>query len=210
MSFFKILLSDLKTYYKINAIYPKRYKDSKIESYIVNENILGKNLNIRKDVFISDTLKKIGDGTYIGNRSEILNCSEIGQFCSISHDVKIGLDNHNLDFVSTNSIFCPNDKKMRETKSSIIENDVLISANVMIISGVKIGNGAIIGAGAFVNKDVPPYAIVAGIPAKIIKYRFDEQTIEKLLKSEWWNFSPEKIKELSPYFTDIRKFLEKI
>ena len=92
----------------------------------------------------------------------------------------------------------------------IIENDVLISSNVLILEGVKIGNGSVVAAGSVVNKDVPPYSIVGGVPAKVIKYRFDEKTINKLISSEWWNYDSEKIKELKKDFDNPNDFLEKL
>jgi len=86
----------------------------------------------------------------------------------------------------------------------IIENDVWIGANSVIMPGVKVGNGAIIGANAVVTKDVPDYAIVGGVPAKIIKYRFDEKTISSLLELKWWDLDKAIIKE------NIELFQEKL
>ncbi len=89
-----------------------------------------------------------------------------------------------------------------------IGNDVWIGQNVTIMGGVKIGNGAVIGAGAVVAKDVPSYAIAVGNPVRIIKYRFDEATIKKLLAIKWWNWSLEKIADNLPLMNDIEKFLD--
>jgi virginiamycin A acetyltransferase len=82
----------------------------------------------------------------------------------------------------------------------IIGNDVWIGANVIILSGVKIGDGAIIGAGAVVTKDIPPYAIAYGVPAEVRGYRYDKDTIQKLLKIAWWNWSEKKIIKYMDYF----------
>ena len=214
MTFLKKILTDIKTYYKINSVYPRRYKNSKIESYIVDESILGEELIIRKDVFISNSLKRLGSYTYIGDRAEILNCDGIGRYVSISHDVKIGLENHKLDGIGTSPVFYSKqrgwvDRNSIERQVPVaVGDDVLISANAMIMSGVKIGTGAVVGAGAFVNKDVPPYAIVAGIPAKIIRYRFDEATIERLLKSEWWKLDKSELVRHKDRFSDVKAFLD--
>lgn len=93
----------------------------------------------------------------------------------------------------------------------IVGNDVWMASGVKILSGVKIGDGAVIGANALVSKDVEPYSIVGGNPAKLIKYRFDEETISKLLKIKWWDWDDEKVKEsVSLLCNDgIQKFVDK-
>jgi serine acetyltransferase len=87
---------------------------------------------------------------------------------------------------------------------------VFIGANVTVLDGVKIADGAIIGAGAVVTKDIPPYAIAVGIPAKVIKYRFDKDIIEGLLKKKWWNLSSDKLNLVEKHFFDLSGFLNKI
>ena len=89
----------------------------------------------------------------------------------------------------------------------IVGHDVWIGMNATILGGVKIGNGAVVGAGSVVTRDVPPYAIVAGNPARIVKYRFDELTIKKFLAVKWWNWSLDKIKANLPLMTDVEGFL---
>jgi serine acetyltransferase len=93
----------------------------------------------------------------------------------------------------------------------IVSNDVWIGAKSTIMSGVKIGDGAIVAAGALVTKDVEPYSIVGGNPAKLLKYRFDKSQIEELLKIEWWSWDESKIKEegMILWSSDINYFIEK-
>ena len=88
-----------------------------------------------------------------------------------------------------------------------IGNDVWIGAHAQIKSGITIGTGSIVAAGAVVTKDVPPYAIVGGVPAKIIRYRFPEETVEKLLKSEWWKLSDKEIAARAEYVGEPKDFL---
>ncbi len=92
---------------------------------------------------------------------------------------------------------------------TIIGNDVLIMYNAMVLSGVTIGDGAIVGAGAVVTKDVPPYAIVAGNPARVIKYRFSEEQIKALLQIRWWNWTDKEIRNFEKYFHDVDTFITK-
>ena len=90
----------------------------------------------------------------------------------------------------------------------MIGNDVFIGANVTVLDGITIGDGAVIGAGTVVSKDIPPYAVAVGSPIQIIKYRFDEGTIQKLRNLKWWDFSDEQLKNFEKYFFDIEGFLE--
>ena len=145
----------------------------------------------------------MGRYSYIGKRSSLVY-AEVGAFCSIAADVCVGMGTHVLKKLSTSPLFT---EKHNGTGSSWTEltpfpfnkvtvgNDVWIGERAMILGGLSIGDGAVIGAGAVVTKDVPPYAIVGGVPAKIIRYRFSEDVIERLEQLKWWNLPEIVLKE---------------
>jgi acetyltransferase-like isoleucine patch superfamily enzyme len=142
---------------------------------------------------------EINSYTYIGPNTLIAN-THIGKYCSIAPNCCIGLANHSTNYISTSPIFTSKNNGtgiiwtqnnyFEEIGKVTIGNDVWIGMNVLIKSGVEINDGAVIGAGSIVTKDVPPYGIVVGSPAKIIKFRFTEDIIRKLLEIKWWNLSP--------------------
>ncbi len=157
---------------------------------------------------------EIGAYTYISNNA-IISYSSIGKFCSIGPNLLCGWGIHPLDGISTSPMFystaCQNGKtlsfnnKVVERKIITIGNDVFIGMNVIILDGVAIGDGAIIGAGCVVSKDVPPYAVVVGVPMKIIKYRFDDELIKKLLELKWWDWPLEKLKWIEKDFFNLNE-----
>jgi serine acetyltransferase len=97
--------------------------------------------------------------------------------------------------------------KIEEFKYVTIGNDVFIGANVTILGGIEIGDGAIIAAGAVVSKNIPEYAIVGGVPARIIKYRFSDEIIKKLKTIQWWDFPESKLQEIERNFFDVENFV---
>ena len=155
----------------------------------------------------------VGAYTYIRSGCELHAIERIGRFCSIANNVIIGLakNTHPMHWLST-SIF--NGKAYGqflqdlESNPASIGHDCWIGRDVLIMEGVKIGNGAIIGARSVVIADVPPYAIVVGTPARIIRYRFDEGMIHRLEKIKWWNYPAEYLLALD--FSDIKKCVEEL
>jgi acetyltransferase-like isoleucine patch superfamily enzyme len=133
--------------------------------------------------------------SYVGKRSIVQNAT-IGSFCSIANDVFIGLGTHPTDYFTTSPLLyrrnntfklklVEKDLDFKEYSPIVIQDDVWIGASAIVLDGVTIGQGAVVAAGSVVTKDVPPYAIVGGIPAKILKYRFGEDHVQYLLSSGW-------------------------
>lgn len=146
----------------------------------------------------------------------------IGRFCSIGNDVIIGTWKHPTQLVSTypgfysRNTFTINfrrDEKITEIQHVTIGNDVWIGHRAVLLGGIKVGDGAIIGAGAVVTKNVEPYSVVAGVPARIIRKRFQQSTIDHLLELRWWDFDDETLRKYSYLFGDpdalIESFLKK-
>lgn len=168
---------------------------------------------------------KIGNYSYIGDHSRIM--AEVGSFCSISSKVKVVNGRHPLraPFVSTSPLFYStstpfgfsfvNDTLFEEYTYAniekkipvVIDNDVWIGYGVSIIEGVHIADGAVVLANATVTKDVPPFAIVGGVPAKILGYRYEENIIKKILGIKWWNKELEWIKDNAYLFSNIESFI---
>lgn len=164
---------------------------------------------------------ELGKFTYVNVNSVIYSNVKVGRFCSIARNCEIGVAAHPVNYLSThpfqfdrtifkNSIPYQDIEKVgwAPHKRTTIGNDVWVGAKAIINSGVTIGDGAIVGGGAVVTKNVPPYAIVGGIPAKIIKYRFSEEIISKLLALEWWNLDIDCLKEVP--FNNVEMAIEKI
>lgn len=140
--------------------------------------------------------------------AEIRN-AELGNFCSIAPGVRIGgLGTHPLNFISTHPAFYSTRGQAgasfaaktvfpEESKRVTIHNDVWIGAHVLILDGVSIGNGAVIAAGAVVVKNVPPYAIVGGVPARLIRYRFTNEIMAVLEDLAWWDLPDEKLRDIA-------------
>lgn len=184
---------------------------------------LGKNVKLGEFVTLgygsSVLANEIGDYTYINKYCLIdRNVVSIGKFCSIAYNARIGLGGHPTDWVSTHSFaydkkygFVQSNRKWdtqpNETK---IGNDVWIGANATILAGVSIGDGAIVGAHSLVNKDVAPYSIVIGSPARHLRYCHDDETVKKLLKVKWWDLPKEELKKHIEHMENAEDFLNNL
>lgn len=187
----------------------------------IETNYLESPIRIEAGTYVGKNVH-IGRYTYIGknnfiNSSPTDNPTSIGRFCSIASNVTIGAGDHPSNWLSTSAFQYNSDDKLfrrldfktlslEKPQSVIIGNDVWIGSNAFIKAGVKVGDGAIIGAGAIVVKDVLPFAIVAGCPARLIRYRFDHQTIDQLLSLAWWELNPKLIKNVP--FNDTTQAIE--
>lgn len=166
---------------------------------------------------------KIGYGTYLGKNVQINNV-RVGKYCSIAENVKIGLGAHPVSYVSTHpstyystketlgftyaesSLYNPYLWLDREEQIlTSIGNDVWIGIDAIILDNITIGDGAIIAAGSVVTKNVEPYSIVGGVPARIIKYRFDSKIVDFLLRFQWWNKSADWIRKNCHLFSNPQK-----
>ncbi|MFR9018389.1 MAG: CatB-related O-acetyltransferase [Fusobacterium sp.] len=180
------------------------------------KNKIGRNSDVAKSF--------VGFATCIGDDCYLRQC-KIGKFCSIGSWVKVISGNHPLNYLMTHPIVfndslkklnLSSDKRIPFKEKPYVEkdfyieigNDVWIGQSAEILNGIKIGNGAVIAAGAVVIKDVPPYAIVGGVPAKIIKYRFSNEEIKKLQEMKIWDKDLKWIRENADKLNDIKNFMK--
>lgn len=180
-------------------------------------NLIGSNCDLYKSF--------IGIGTYIGDNGRLPKAS-IGKFSSIGKNLYVVLGIHPLQYVSTHHFAYSNILKSvglsfsQSIKSTTVKytsdnftvkigHDVWIGDNVSILSGITIGHGAVLATGAVITKDVPPYAIVAGVPGKILRYRFSQEEIDFLLNFQWWNKDLNWIEENVSLFSDMNLFYNK-
>lgn len=187
----------------------------------VGKNVDISNSKIGMKIYLGSNIKitnsSISDHTYIASNTRISN-AHIGKYCSIAENVQINLGEHPINYVSTHPAFYSNNKEFetyadklyyKEIHNVEIGNDVWIGYNSVVMGGVVISDGAIIASGAVVTKDVEPYSIVGGVPAKHIKYRFTKEEIKEILKIKWWNFNEEILRKNFKDFHNIEHFISK-
>lgn len=195
----------------------------KPKSYLIRSSLRGRNY-LGKNVYLKNTI--LGFGSYINDNGNFTN-TWIGNYTSIGTDVKAVLGSHPVHgHVAMHPAFYAKSGAMgftyakedtfeefcvvkgKEPYQIVIGNDVWIGNDVKIMQGVTIGDGAVVGAGAVVTKDIPPYSICAGVPARVKGYRFEPGEIEMLLALKWWDKEETFLKEHIQEFSDIGSFLK--
>jgi acetyltransferase-like isoleucine patch superfamily enzyme len=174
----------------------------------------GRGVHICEHAFCFNT--EISDYSYVGTFTKVQH-TKIAKFCSIAPEVRIGVGRHPTHFISTHPGLYASEAstasrfgathQFAEYLPVTIGNDVYIGLGSIILDGVTIGDGAVVAAGAVVTKDVPSYTIVGGVPAKVIKLRFPEHIISRLLKIQWWNWDEDMIRQHVSLFGDPEKFV---
>jgi acetyltransferase-like isoleucine patch superfamily enzyme len=214
------MINGLKSYLRCWKL-SKRFPDSRVYqgASVDDASVIGKYVVLFQNVILQNTT--VAEHSYIQKNTTLLN-TQVGRFCSIAQDVCIGPINHPINMVSTSPVFYDKDQplpffyvdhddfRVDEAIFTVIEADVWIGQGAMIMPGVTVGVGAVIGAGSIVTKNVEPYSVSAGVPARHIKWRFSETTREGLINSQWWTFNEEKLASLSPVFNEPNAFLKKL
>lgn len=196
----------------MNSNYALMWSEPPYGNSISESTVIAEDCDIRGSYFGQHTRLKrmvefknsrLGDYSYVASFS-VVNASDIGNFCSVAHLAAIGLWEHDQKitthsfhlFESSGHFVKGYVDYEKDHIRTLIGNDVWIGTQAVVLKGVTIGNGAIIGAGSVVTRNVPPYAVVAGTPARIIRYRFKPDEIDYLLQSQWWDFSREQLQIL--------------
>ena len=175
----------------------------------------GRNVLISRGTYVNNNVE-IGDFSYVNENSSIVDVV-IGKFCSISSNVYVSPFQHNHQLITTHPFLYNSFYRLASTplvtfkdnKITKIGNDVWVGLNVVIMRGIVIGDGAVVAAGSILTKDVPPYEIWGGVPARFIKKRFNSEVIAALQKIKWWDWPIEKIRENAYLMSDVPEFILK-
>jgi len=196
--------SYLFSFFSLKKIF---YKSISMFAIWDNKSSFDKTSEIRRFAKLKNC--KIGRYSRVNPNCKFANTT-IANYTAIGRDTSIGLGQHPLNYVSTQNIFYKKNNMTNRWVKSInfpsrpikIGNDVWIGVESLIMDGVTIGDGAVIGARSVVTKNIPPYAIAVGTPAKIVKFRFEEPVIQRLLEIEWWNFTDKEIDNKIDFFRE--------
>lgn len=188
-----------------------------VEAWNVGRQVqIGYGVIIRKGVEVCNDVS-IGDYSYISGPRSFIESARIGKFCSIARQTILGVGNHDVNAVTTHPFpYGPEFGGFVQMQSNVpqrpppeIGNDVWIGINSVVMRGVKIGNGAVVAANSVVTRDVPPYAIVGGAPARLLRFRFPEGTVAALEAIAWWDWDVETLRLHAGEFSDTATFLKR-
>tara|TARA_R100000935_G_C2813418_1_gene156144 strand:+ start:701 stop:1318 length:618 start_codon:yes stop_codon:yes gene_type:complete len=194
-----------------------RRHQHQVESWNVSRNAsIGYRSIVRAGVEIYGDVV-LGDYSYVSGPNSYVEAARIGKFCSIARQVIIGPGNHNLVAVTTHPFrLSPSygglitvAQHESQRPPPVIGNDVWIGINCVILRGAMIGDGAVVAANSVVTGEVPPYAIFGGNPARLIRFRFDMDTVSKMQRIRWWDWSEKKLRDCVADFNDPVKFLRR-
>lgn len=192
----------IKVFRKIaNYLYNRKHSTNIYSTEASLQARYQKHVHIAPRTIVADDVS-MGKYSYVNTCSSVENCT-IGNYCSISSGVWICPSEHDIHRRSSHPFVGAVAKRVPVT----IGNDVLISLNAVILSGVTIGDGAVIGAGAVVTKDVAPFEIVGGVPAKHIGWRFEEEERKQIADTGWWNLDRDILEKNLDYFKGISNVL---
>jgi acetyltransferase-like isoleucine patch superfamily enzyme len=192
-------------------------RDHNVESWNVGVLAqIGRRSIVRRGVEIGSDVA-LGDYSYVSGPGTYVESAKIGKFCSIARQNVIGVGNHDHTIVTTHPFLISPEfggivserRYEKQRAAPVIGHDVWIGMNCVVMRGVKIGDGAVIAANSVVTRDVPPYAIVGGAPARLIRYRFDPELIAGLLSVKWWDWSESDLRERVSHFQDTEEFVKR-